>query len=326
MSTINEPGEVFEYDPSIAEKIQQENKNSPQSSHKVKYSETLMATETYNEKYVRPLPNEDDIYVGSPWETGKTYILENLAIPNDVNLLVLSTRYSYSNAVTTRLNLKSYCDIDGNINLPDYKKVVCQIESLHRITNNCKCNKKCKCLLIHYDLWLDEIVCEAHYLMDNDLTDLNIEWIKALRKDRVFSIIHNTYQPQEEERLFRWLLNAKCECLLQELQNRGIFLDIVSIIQNKEVPTIRLWVAYMLEKFQSHHLFGWRMTVKVNSSIIKAEEISDISNAHILDHEIAKVLENKPKKTLEEMRSLDWHHIFRTYRQLRNTDINNEHW
>ncbi|CAB5199191.1 unnamed protein product [Rhizophagus irregularis] len=310
--------------------------------------------------------------------------------------------------------------------------------------------------------------------MDNDLTDLNIEWIKALRKDRVFSIIHNTYQPQEgktfrlalnketvlaelwdwakqmfslpfenqkstslichlrkdvqgivhalkanfpelrikkyhsksdlvkkahdfsnveeawkaidlvaytstlkirvsctnpnferafclfnsyietnagtnqmlfrmqcikdyichieqrsfnvpitEERLFRWLLNAKCECLLQELQNRGIFLDIVSIIQNKEVPTIRLWVAYMLEKFQSHHLFGWRMvdfsemrTVKVNSSIIKAEEISDISNAHILDHEIAKVLENKPKKTLEEMRSLDWHHIVECYKIL----------
>ena len=32
----DEPGEVFECDPSIAEKIQRENKNSPQSSHKVK--------------------------------------------------------------------------------------------------------------------------------------------------------------------------------------------------------------------------------------------------------------------------------------------------
>ena len=115
-------------------------------------------------------------------------------------------------------------------------------------------------------------------------------------------------------------MNAKRECLPQELQNRGIFPDIDSIIRNKEVPTIRLWVAYMLEKFRSHRLFGWRMvdflrnagmvitiielipkpkdntislsqTVKVSSSIIKAEEILDISNAHILDHEIAEVLE-----------------------------------
>ena len=96
--------------------------------------------------------------MGSPWETGKTYILENLSIPDDVNLLVLSTWHSYSNAVTTKLNLKSYCDINGNINLSDHKKVVCQIESLHHIANKCKCNKKCKCLLSQYDLWLDEIV------------------------------------------------------------------------------------------------------------------------------------------------------------------------
>ena len=53
---------------------------------------------------MRPLPDEGDIYVGSPWETGKTYVLEHLTIADDVNLLVLSTRHSYSNAVTTRLN------------------------------------------------------------------------------------------------------------------------------------------------------------------------------------------------------------------------------
>ncbi|PKK58598.1 hypothetical protein RhiirC2_796054, partial [Rhizophagus irregularis] len=250
----DERGEVFECDPSIAEKIQQENKKLSPISHRirgpgfpktflkfpswVKYNEILTATEIYEERYVRPLPNEGDIYVGSPWETGKTYILENLAIPNDVNLLVLSTRHSYSNAVTTRLNLKSYCDIDGNINLPDHKRVVCQIESLHRITNNCKCNKKCKCLPIQYDLWLDEIVSiiaqtqsrlagqsiEKLYkliqdarriiVMDNDLTDLNIEWIRTLRKNRVFSIIHNTYQPQEGK-AFRLAPNK--EAVLAEL-------------------------------------------------------------------------------------------------------------
>jgi hypothetical protein len=186
--------------------------------------------------------------------------------------------------------------------------------------------------------------------------------------------------PITEKGLFQWLLNAKRECLPRELQNRGIFPDIDSIIRNKDVPTIRLWVAYMLEKFRSRRLFGWRMvdflreagmiisiieptpkseenvvslsqTVKANSSIVKADEILDITNANILDHETAEFLENKPRKTLEEMRSLDRHHIvdcygispesltedfiskygnfnhmkwFRAYRQLRDAGTDNE--
>ncbi|CAI2192756.1 7666_t:CDS:2, partial [Funneliformis geosporum] len=480
ISTIDETGDVFECDSSIAEKIQQKNKNISlehlSSIRKIKGPGEICKTIT-----------QGDIYVGSPWETGKTYVLEHFTISDNVNLLVLSTRHSYSNAVTTRLNLKSYCDIDGNINLPDHKRVVCQIESLHRITNNCKCSKKCKCPPIQYDLWLDEIVSiiaqaqsrlagqsieklykliqEARRIivMDNDLTDLNIEWIKALRKDKPFSIIHNTYQPQKgklfrlapnketvlaelwdwakktdfpelrikkyhgksdpeekardfsnveeswkdldliaytstlkigvsctnpkferafclfnnfietnagtnqmlfrmrcikdyichieqrssnvpitEKGLFQWLLNAKRECLPRELQNRGIFPDVDSIIQNKDMPTIRLWVAYMLEKFRSQRLFGWRIVdflrkagmvisiiesipkpedimtslsqiVMASSSIIKAEEIADVSNATIVDRETAEFLENKSKKTLEEMRSLDRHHIVDCY-------------
>ncbi|GES73734.1 hypothetical protein GLOIN_2v1766623 [Rhizophagus clarus] len=357
----DEPEEVFECDSSIAEKIQQENKNSPQISYRIKgpsfpkafikfpswakYNDPLTATETYEERYVRPLPDEGDIYVGSPWETEKTYVLEHLTIADDVNLLVLSTRHSYSNAVTTRLNLKSYCDVD------EARRII---------------------------------------VMDNDLTDLNIKWIKALRKDKLFSIIHNTFQPQKgktfrlapnketvltklwdwakkdvqgivralktdfpelrikeyhgksdsmekaqdfsnvkelwsdvdlvaytstlkigvsctnpkfewafcifnsyiktnvrtnqmlfrmrcikdyiyhieqrssnvpvtENRLFQWLLNAKRKCFPLELQNRGIFSDIDSIIWNKDVLTVYLWVAYMLESFCSQHLFGWRM-------------------------------------------------------------------
>ncbi|CAI2195011.1 10129_t:CDS:1, partial [Funneliformis geosporum] len=49
------------------------------------------------------------------------------------------------------------------------------------------------------------------------------------------------------------------------------------------------------------------------SSIVKAEEISDISNAFIVNHKTAELLENKPKKTLEEMHSLDQHHIVNCY-------------
>src|SRR3954451_25454498 len=80
------------------------------------------------------------------------------------------------------------------------------------------------------------------------------------------------------------------------LQNAGMVISIIELIPKPKDNTISL-----------------SQTVKVSSSIIKAEEISDISNARILDHEIAEVLKNKPKKTLEEMRSLDWHHIVECY-------------
>ena len=43
-----------------------------------------------------------------------------------------------------------------------------------------------------------------------------------------------------EKGLFQWMLSAKCEYLSRELQNRGIFPDVDSIIRNKDVPTVRL--------------------------------------------------------------------------------------
>jgi len=53
--------------------------------------------------------------------------------------------------------------------------------------------------------------------------------------------------------------------------------------------------------------------MKVNSSIIKAEEISKISNVTIVNHETAEFLENKLKKILEEIRSLNQHYIVKCY-------------
>jgi hypothetical protein len=91
---------------------------------------------------------------------------------------------------------------------------------------------------VQYDLWLDEIVSiiaqaqsrlagqsieklyklvqDARHIivMDNDLTDLDIKWIKALRKDKQFSIIHNTFQPQKGK-TFRLAPNK--ETVLAEL-------------------------------------------------------------------------------------------------------------
>ncbi|RHZ70940.1 hypothetical protein Glove_264g38 [Diversispora epigaea] len=226
--------EIFN-NPSIAKKIQQKNKNimcldgtysilSP-VIHNVKgpkfpwpfleipawtnCDSPLTATEVYKEQYVKPLPEKGDVYVESPWETGKIYTLKHFIISEVINLLALFTRYTYSSTVTVRLNLKSYCDIETkDINLPDHQRVVCQIESLHRIINKCKCEKKCKCHPIPYDLWFDKVVSvnsQAHtrlagrsrdrlyklihdarriIVMDNDLTDLNIEWIKSFRKGK----------------------------------------------------------------------------------------------------------------------------------------------
>ncbi|PKY57419.1 hypothetical protein RhiirA4_478475 [Rhizophagus irregularis] len=92
-------------------------------------------------------------------------------------------------------------------------------------------------------------------------------------------------------------------------------------------------------------------SIKAKCSVVKAKEILDITNANILDRETAEFLENKPRKTLGEMRSLDWHHIvdcygispeiltedfiskygnynhmkwFRAYKQLRDAGTNNE--
>ena len=53
--------------------------------------------------------------------------------------------------------------------------------------------------------------------------------------------------------------------------------------------------------------------VKLNSATVKAEEISAITNAIIVNRETAEFLESKLKKTLEEIRSLDRHHIADCY-------------
>ncbi|RGB24670.1 hypothetical protein C1646_772765 [Rhizophagus diaphanus] len=133
----------------------QENKNFSQSSYKVKalgfpkafikmpswvkYIDPLTATEIYEERYVRSLPNKDNIYVGSPWEMEKIYVLENL----------LDEIVSIIAQAQSRLVGQS-------------------IERLYKLIQEAR-----------------QII-----IMDNNLTDLNIEWIKPLRKDKPFSVIY----------------------------------------------------------------------------------------------------------------------------------------
>ncbi|CAB4431797.1 unnamed protein product [Rhizophagus irregularis] len=235
----DEPGEVFECDPSIAEKIQQENKNLSPTSCKVKD------------------PGFPKVFIKMPsWSNIMSPLQQQKRMRRDI------------------LDLKSYCDIDGNINLSDHKRVVCQIESLHRIANKCKCNKKCKCPPSQYDLWLDEIVsiiaqAQSHLagqlieklyklvqdarriiVMDNDLTDLNIEWIKALRKDKLFSIIHNTFQPQKGK-TFRLAPNK--ETVLAELWDWAKHM--ASLPFESRTSASLIWP--FLAKDHTMELFAW---------------------------------------------------------------------
>ncbi|CAG8771663.1 18305_t:CDS:2, partial [Gigaspora rosea] len=154
-------------------------------------------------------------------------------------------------------------------------------------------------------------------------------------KDYVYYIEQRASNvPITEEKLFNWLLKAKRESLPPELQNRGILPDVESIIQNKDIPTIRLWAGMVVSIIKAtpkakDDTMTLTETVKGYSSVIKAEEISDIANANILNYEMAEHLENKPKKTLEEMYALnydkyDYMKWFRNIRKLRDAGTDNK--
>src|SRR5688572_6872575 len=68
--------------------------------------------------------------------------------------------------------------------------------------------------------------------MNNDLTDLNIEWIIPLRKNKPFSVIYNTYQPQNGK-TFRLTFNK--ETVLAELWNWAR--QISSLPSKKQIST-----------------------------------------------------------------------------------------
>lgn len=135
---------------------------------------------------------------------------------------MISTRHTYTDDIVKKFNLESYYDIEGDIDLLKYKRVACQTESLKRV--------------IHpenvHTLILDEIVsiidqsqsrlkgasaslanlfelvyqADRVIVMDNDLNDRNIEWIKALRPKKKFAVIRNTFQTQRDKK-FRLVSN-----------------------------------------------------------------------------------------------------------------------
>ncbi|RIA85565.1 hypothetical protein C1645_830615 [Glomus cerebriforme] len=179
--------------------------------------------------------------------------------------------------------------------------------------------------------------------MDNDLTDLNIEWIKTLQtvlaelwdwvkqmsllpfenRTSASLICHLRKDVQE---IIRTLKTDFPELRIKEYhgksdpeeKNKGIFPYVDSIIQNKDVSTVRLEAGMVISIIEpipksDENDISLSQVVKAKFSIIKAEEMTDIANANILNHETAEFLEKMLKKTLEEMRSLDRHHIVKYY-------------
>ncbi len=63
---------------------------------------------------------------------------------------------------------------------------------------------------------------------------------------------------------------------------------------------MKISIIELIPKFKDNAILLSQI-VKVNSPIIKAEEILDIVNTRILDHKIAEVLKNKLKKILREI-------------------------
>ncbi|CAG8603335.1 2704_t:CDS:2, partial [Cetraspora pellucida] len=112
------------------------------------------------------------------------------------------------------------------------------------------------------------------------------------------------------------LIEAKYGCLLKELQNREVFPNIKTIIKNKDADIIVSIIESISKSENNDALLS--KTIKVYSSVVKAEKISDIVNADILDYEMAKHLENSFKKNLNEIYAL------RAFQKLCDAGINNE--
>ncbi|KAF0424026.1 ribonuclease h-like protein [Gigaspora margarita] len=74
------------------------------------------------------------------------------------------------------------------------------------------------------------------------------------------------------------------ERIVDFLKKAGMVVSIIEITPKSEEDSVSLTEA-----------------IRICSSVIKAENISDIANTNILNHEMAEHLENKPKKTLIEM-------------------------
>jgi len=154
-----------------------------------------------------------DIYLKSCYGTGKTeymrIIMEQL--PANASVLFVSCRKSLSRQISTRLNMKVYGDFVGELDSKEYPRLVCQIESLNRVTGHwdfviideaTALEGHCSQMGVDHDgksrvkvpSNFEKIITECNRLMvlDNDLNSMQVVYYSALRIASPFRVIVNT--------------------------------------------------------------------------------------------------------------------------------------
>lgn len=124
--------------------------------------------------------------------------------------MYISNRRTLSDAIAARLGFKSYEDISGLIDITVHNRLVCQVDSLHRITNITSTtlliyDEFCSILSHIAGITENNIQKQANFInsfefpatriyMDGFLTSGDVNLIKTLSKQIPF-IFKNTYKP-----------------------------------------------------------------------------------------------------------------------------------
>ena len=163
--------------------------------------------------------NNSNIYLISALGTGKTELLNQWINSNfsESKIVYVSFRKSLTDNITSRLNLISYEDINGPINLNKTPWIACQIESINWIVNIESCKlfiyDEIDSILTHVcsnknvtnDLKIDNLIkilkCDSTKIfLDGYINQNTINVIQSISNNDHY-IIHNSIQPRLNENI-----------------------------------------------------------------------------------------------------------------------------
>jgi hypothetical protein len=162
--------------------------------------------------YVDNFKKVNTIFLKSPMFTGKTHSLPEL-FKTHQKVLIVYHRISLNEAIFNKFQkfgFKLYSKIEGPIDMDKHKRVICQIDSLHRINNKCDLIilDEIESTLSHIsqsphmtkrdDVFrtLKTYIKKSNYLIscDANLKQQTINFINDIRENKPNIILHNTYK------------------------------------------------------------------------------------------------------------------------------------
>lgn len=166
-----------------------------------------------------PLPAcviNTNIVIKSALGTGKTHYIGLLIEKWPGAVIYISNRRTLSDAIANRLGFRSYEDISGNIDIGIHPRVVCQIDSLHRISNISNAtmliyDEYCS-ILSHINGMTDNSVQKltnftdsfgfpcTRIIMDGFISDGDIDLLRQCSPAPVY-IFENTFKPYNGSRI-----------------------------------------------------------------------------------------------------------------------------